>query len=326
MKKINLYILLFGISFIFILCSCEKEDDLKISEKKTQRFDLPQGNHDFDEQIVEWHNDYETAVLYKFSNADINYHFTSSSNDVNYDVKVEADEEGIRAAVKFLKEDFFDLYSDKVKKELFPSKILMAGMLYQNGNYVPLWDTISYGNLSFRKGVLVRGVDHITLPHVDKELGERISKPEYRKRLKIAINRTFIQFLMQPYDDVITKIDYNNILNTFSTYSLISEDAKSGTTNPYSSDNLWYTEEDIYKLGFLEYGTYWYFWEPYYWTAPDLNNDFYSFLGFIFSQTKSELQANPLYTNYPQIQKKCDYLVEAFAKYGIDLYCVGGKE
>ena len=64
MKKINLYILLFGISFIFILCSCEKEDDLKISEKKTQRFDLPQGNHDFDEQIVEWYNDYETAVLY----------------------------------------------------------------------------------------------------------------------------------------------------------------------------------------------------------------------------------------------------------------------
>ena len=83
---------------------------------------------------------------------------------------------------------------------------------------------------------------------------------------------------MQPYDDIITKIDYNNILNTFSTYSLISEDAKSGTTNPYSSDNLWYTEEDIYKLGFLEYGTYWYFWEPYYWTAPDLNNDFYSFI------------------------------------------------
>ena len=90
MKKINLYILLFGISFIFILCSCEKEDDLKISEKKTQRFDLPQGNHDFDEQIVEWYNDYETAVLYKFSNADINYHFTSSSNDVNYDVKVDS--------------------------------------------------------------------------------------------------------------------------------------------------------------------------------------------------------------------------------------------
>lgn len=111
MKKINLYILLFGISFIFILCSCEKEDDLKISEKKTQRFDLPQGNHDFDEQIVEWYNDYETAVLYKFSNADINYHFTSSSNDVNYDVKVEADEEGIRAAVKFLKILFPPIHS-----------------------------------------------------------------------------------------------------------------------------------------------------------------------------------------------------------------------
>ncbi|HJA14228.1 MAG TPA: hypothetical protein H9796_03995 [Candidatus Butyricimonas faecavium] len=202
----------------------------------------------------------------------------------------------------------------------------MAGMLYQMINYVPLWDTISYGNLNFYKGVLVRGVDHITLPHVDKEFGERISNLEYRKRLKIAINRTFIQFLMQPYDDVISKINYNNILNTFSTYSLISEDAPSGTTNPYSSSNQWYAEEDMYKLGFLEYSTYWYFWEPYYWIAPDLNNDFYSFLGFIFSQTKSELHANPLYTNYPQIKKKCDYLIEAFAEYGIDLHCVGGKE
>ncbi|MEI3421757.1 MAG: hypothetical protein V8R91_12265 [Butyricimonas faecihominis] len=38
-------------------------------------------------------------------------------------MKVEAEEEGIRAAVQFLKEDFFDLYSDEVKKDLFPSKI-----------------------------------------------------------------------------------------------------------------------------------------------------------------------------------------------------------
>ena len=116
--KINLHILLLGILLASALYSCNNEDDLDISEKKDNRFDLPQGDHDFDDQIVEWNNNYGTSVLYRFSNADLNYHFTSSSNDVVYDVKMEAEEEGIRAAVQFLKEDFFDLYSDEVKKEL----------------------------------------------------------------------------------------------------------------------------------------------------------------------------------------------------------------
>ena len=320
--KINLHILLLGILLASALYSCNNEDDLDISEKKDNRFDLPQGDHDFDDQIVEWNNNYGTSVLYRFSNADLNYHFTSSSNDVVYDVKMEAEEEGIRAAVQFLKEDFFDLYSDEVKKELFPAKILMAGMLYKNGNYVPLWDTIGYGNIFALKGVFVRGIDHITLPHVDKDFAQRIKKPQYRERLKIAMNRTFIQVLMNPYNDLIAKIEDSYILNTFTSYSLISEDAKNNTTNPYSPSNLWYDEEEMNKLGFVEYGTYFHYWEPYYWTAPSKEDDFYSFIGFIYSQTKSELHANPIYKNNPPIQKKCDYLIEVFAKYGIDLHCV----
>ena len=92
--KINLHILLLGILLVSALYSCNNEDDLDISEKKDNRFDLPQGDHDFDDQIVEWNNNYGTSVLYRFSNADLNYHFTSSSNDVVYDVKVEAEEEG----------------------------------------------------------------------------------------------------------------------------------------------------------------------------------------------------------------------------------------
>ncbi len=58
---------------------------------------------------------------------------------------------------------------------------------------------------------MVRGIDHITLPHVDKDFAQRIQKPEYRERLKVAMNRTFIQFLMNPYNDIIAKIEYNNI-------------------------------------------------------------------------------------------------------------------
>ena len=193
-------------------------------------------------------------------------------------------------------------------------------MLYTQDNYVPLWDTISDGGFDFQRGYMVRGVDHITLPHVDKDFAQRIKNPQYRKRLKLAINRTFIQFLMNPLDDVIAKIDHENIINTFGAYSLISEQsAQEGVTDPYSSKNRWYQEKDLYQLGFLEYGTYWYFWEPFYWTAPDKDDDFYSFLEFIFTQTREELYTNPLYTNYPPIKKKCDHLLETFAKHGITL-------
>ena len=70
--KINLHILLLGILLVSALYSCNNEDDLDISEKKDNRFDLPQGDHDFDDQIVEWNNNYGTSVLYRFSNADLN--------------------------------------------------------------------------------------------------------------------------------------------------------------------------------------------------------------------------------------------------------------
>ena len=325
MKKINAYILILGAIFLFTLDSCSDEDNLVIPDKKETRFDIPQGDHDFDNQIVEWYAKYGTSVLYKFTNPDLNYQIIKNAD---YDIKAEADEEGIAAAVQFLKEDFFDLYPDKVKKELFPSKILMAGKLYTKGNYVPLWDTISYGSYYFQRGIMVRGIDHITLPLVDKQFGQRISKPKYRERLKIAINRTFILFLMQPFNDIMSKIDYGNIINTCASYSLVEESAaQKGVTNAYSSDNKWYKEEDMYKLGFLEYGTYWYFWEPYYWSAPtDKVDDLFSFIEFIFSQTKSELHANPIYVNNPPIQKKCDYLIKTFAEYGIDLHCVGRTE
>ena len=176
--KINLHILLLGILLVSALYSCNNEDDLDISEKKDNRFDLPQGDHDFDDQIVEWNNNYGTSVLYRFSNADLNYHFTSSSNDVVYDVKVEAEEEGIRAAVQFLKEDFFDLYSDEVKKELFPAKILMAGMLYQNNNYVPLWDK----QLDIRR--IVDYIDILVAKLADNTMNTSTGWPRASKRRK----------------------------------------------------------------------------------------------------------------------------------------------
>ena len=63
MKKINAYILILGAIFLFTLDSCSDEDNLVIPDKKETRFDIPQGDHDFDNQIVEWYAKYGTSVL-----------------------------------------------------------------------------------------------------------------------------------------------------------------------------------------------------------------------------------------------------------------------
>ncbi len=319
MKNKYIYIFLTAV----LLVACHSEDNIHPTEKKDTRFELPQGNHDFDSQIVEWSKKYGINVLYKFTDADLNYKFTTNYNQ--YEMTEEADEAGIRAAVIFLKEDFIGLYSDEVKSKYLPSKILLAGILYANDfgttKYEPIWDTLAVANL----GVFIRGLDHITFPRVDAGFAGRIADTEYRKKLRLAIHRTFINFLMFPSNELLEKIPGTEILNTFASYTLVNPELPN-VSNPYSYGNVWYHSEDMYKLGFLSYSSYWGWFPPYYWTAPlTKENDFYSFINFIFTQTKSELHANPIYVNYPQIKKKCDYLIQSFAHYGIDLHQVGGE-
>ena len=164
MKKINtIYFMTRLVLGIVILCtvySCDNDDDIIISDKTETRFDIPQGDHDFDKQIVEWSKNYDINVLYKFSLPDLNYQFMANKN-LQYEVAAWAEEDGIRSAVKFLQEDFINIYSDETKKTLFPSKILLAGMLYKTKVYEPLLDTLALST-TCPLGVVIRGMDHLT--------------------------------------------------------------------------------------------------------------------------------------------------------------------
>ena len=118
MKKISikrLLILVLDSPYYSFAYSCNNEDDVCISEKSETRFDIPQGNHDFDEQIVAWSKDYDINVLYKFTLPDLNYNFTASK-ELNYKITQWADEEGIRARSPIFKRRFYRFISDSIKK------------------------------------------------------------------------------------------------------------------------------------------------------------------------------------------------------------------
>lgn len=103
--------------------------------------------------------------------------------------------------------------------------------------YEPLLDTIAYSQ-NCKLGIIIQGLDHITLPRVDKEFVSRISIPTYRKRMKLAVNRTFINFLLFPTDENIAQLPSTDIINTFCSSSQVHT-SHPNITSPYSYENSW---------------------------------------------------------------------------------------
>jgi len=121
----RLYILVFSLMSIV---SCQKESPLVVSEPGTNVFyQLPQGNHPYDDEIVEFYKNYNCFILYKFSEADYNYNWTAS---VTTTLSVEsADTMYISDALKYLHRNLFDIYPKQFLKETMPFSILLASKI-----------------------------------------------------------------------------------------------------------------------------------------------------------------------------------------------------
>lgn len=74
MKKIRFWSLI--LSLVLGLSGCYKEGALHASmenEKVYSEYDLPQGDHDYDKDILEMFKKYNTLFLYKYNPKDIYY-------------------------------------------------------------------------------------------------------------------------------------------------------------------------------------------------------------------------------------------------------------
>lgn len=124
MKKINIKTIInlsFGFTLLFFAYSCNNEDDVSISEKSETRFDIPQGNHDFDKQIVAWSKDYDINVLYKFTLPDLNYNFTASK-ELNYKITQWAERRRNPCRRPIFKRRFYRFISGLYQKNIAPIK------------------------------------------------------------------------------------------------------------------------------------------------------------------------------------------------------------
>ncbi len=118
--------------FIAGIAACRKEAALQ-PDTINNFYTLPQGNHSYDDSIMDIYKKYGSYVLYDFTQQDLTYDYSRSIKVIS----TPANPDCIDTVLKFLKRECFDFYPDAFLKKTLPFKILLAASLdTANGNTV----------------------------------------------------------------------------------------------------------------------------------------------------------------------------------------------
>ena len=289
--------------------SCRKDDNPSIpSEKTDTRYALPQGNAPFDQTILDFFNEYNTYILYKFSTVDFNYQFSYNlaspptgltSAKTGPVVMRTADSIAITAGLEFMDQYWFSFYPDVFKKRYLPQKILLAGLVYNTRWSSPIYDTPRVNPVT----IPIEGADHITLPKIDTAF---ITLPLANKLLlKAQLNKMFLKQLMYPAVSTMP-----NKINAPVEFFKVSD---------YNLSSL--TTTTKYRNGFFGNGTS---------KSPTQYDDLMTFLDTICAKSKAQLDAYALHPSNDQlgmVKRKYDILINYFKNnYNVDIQAIGNKQ
>ena len=131
MKKIINYFWILLPALLFVACSSENE--IGDIEPWTEEYELPQGESDADERIVDYNKRFGTYIVYDYMYLDFHYEF---GNGYFYEL---ADPVYVGDMLNLLEEIWFDFYPDEFHRKYMPFKIMLAGYI----TYEDSWAGIS---------------------------------------------------------------------------------------------------------------------------------------------------------------------------------------
>lgn len=130
MKKI-LYII--SLIFIATICACTKEDLPSNSGKDEYGYSVPQGDNEYDTRIVNHFKNYNTYILYKYTERDLFWNINStlkayiSSGAWTKGFLVgDHDEKYVGELLNFIEQYWFKYYPSEFLKNNLPLKILLT--------------------------------------------------------------------------------------------------------------------------------------------------------------------------------------------------------
>jgi len=298
MKTMNLCIAVFLLMLSVAGC-VKKEEAITPKTDPVQVYGdhtLPQGDHEYDTELVALYKKYNTLILYKYLPKDV-YWNVNNSIEVFYDENTNrtvagyqytpAEEAYIRPQLNLLKEQVFKYFPDEFLKKNLPRKILLMDKFFyvyggtgrpEQQSKFPYAGTLGFDYLGITGGNA--GITGMT--------------PEQKRAWRVEIIAAFLQKLTN--DGVIPRI---SAFTALTNYSLAMP-----------------TNEAMYGNGIII------------WAYRTPNYDWDAYLKMLTTTTDAALNApggfwNPGIDNKGTIRKKSDVMINYYkTKYNIDLRAI----
>lgn len=289
--------LLYILGTIVLLSGCYDEDVKPSTEPELiyGKYSLPQGDHDYDEGIVDFYEKYGTLLLYRFSVKDFGW---SPTDNVVWDVTVDtvyapyeiirkydvvqSDENYVGEQLELLQDKWFKYLSDTLMMML-PQRILLCSRL----------DSVT-GGLGY-----------------DPSVGEyRQMKNAYSGYYHMAVNWGNADVMTMTTDE--RNLFKEDVCITFLA-KIVNE---LGRPDDFAmitsySDNV--LEDAIHEEGLLDYEHR---------NSP--NEDWLDYLELAIRNTQQELEAEGGLLSYEKIRQKYDIMVNFFKEnYDFDIQAIG---
>lgn len=224
MNGIMKYWWLFTIGVLFFGIGCDNEDDITVSEGLEVSYTLPQGDHPYDTDIVEWFEKYGFYTLYQYEKKDI-YWANESWEERFEDMEGGplrakcADPEYVGQQLELFEYSFLDIYPEDLLSFGMPLKVLLCSELWNTERLKMYdWEKGEYvTTLVFHKLWAYEGWDYIALNGGSAEM-DTIGAGS-KMELQATVNGIFLQRLnkkevFEITEEFVSVSDYSGYIGT----------------------------------------------------------------------------------------------------------------
>ena len=284
--------------FVFIGCWDENVQPSTEPELIYGKYTLPQGDHDYDDDIVSFYHQYSSLILYKFTAKDFGW---SPTGNASYDISKDtvfnagagnkwnsqpANELYVGEQLNLLQEKCFGYFPDTFMY-LLPQKILLCSVL-ETVRAGLGYDPPAEERTPFN---VYTGFQHIAVNWGNERI--KTMTAEERNQFKVDVCSAFLSFVM-------------GSLERPQEFFLVSS---------YTTD---ITEDQIYANGILDYDY-----------RTDLNRDWQNYINLAISNSLEDLEAeggmfDPDVDVNGKIREKYTIMVDFLKeRYSFDIQAIG---
>ena len=317
--------LLFIVFCAVIWTGCYNEKDIVPTEGSEMMYSLPQGNHEYDKDIVAWFDKYGFYTVYDFKIGDLYWANTAWEEQVEpnlggYLSAKQADPEHVGPVLEMFQELFLDYYSEDMLKENMPLKVFLCSELWKGS-----WK-MNYLTGKMERGDSVelmayKGYDYIALngAREDFEITESVKSDFLREVNKVFINILTTKGLFSIPEEFLQVADYK---------------VPNPTAWPGSPTAIPGPSNSVFALGYLNVQTV----KSSFVLTEMQEKDFAFYMDLVMSYSMAELESETanwsMYDNqsymdytgilYPQrgydkVRQKYEILVDYIESFGLSL-------